>query len=109
MAVGAVIVGYLAKSKFDDAKLLCGDDLQCDTEAERATGQELVDSARFRGNVSTVIAGAAVAALGTGLVLWLVERRGATEPKRSGDEPAAFRVVPFLTSSAVGVAIGGVL
>ena len=66
-------------------------------------------SARVRGNVSTVLAGVGVVAVGTGVVIWFVgRRRGAGSQLRSSDEHAAVRVVPLVASNVIGLTAGGV-
>jgi hypothetical protein len=69
--VGGLVTGALARSKWNDAKDACGGGTTCTTQEDLDRANELADSARTRGNISTalVIAGGAVAA--GGLVLWL--------------------------------------
>jgi hypothetical protein len=102
LVIGGLATGYLAQQKWSEAKTLCGDDLVCDSAADRMAGDDLVDAARLRGNISTVVTGVGIAVLATGAVLWL------TAP-RAERKAASVTVVPTLTSNAVGVAIGGAL
>jgi hypothetical protein len=101
LVVGGLAAGYFAQQKWSEAKDLCGDDLICDSAADRMTGDALVDAARFRGNVSTIVTGVGVAAIGGGVILWL------TAP--SNERSSTVSITPTLTGNSVGVAIGGAL
>ena len=105
MILGGAVAGYLAKAKFDDAKSLCGEDLRCDTEEDRAAGQDLVDAARFRGNVSTVLAGAGFVAVGAGVVFWFMGR----DQRHSRAERVTVRMVPLASPNVLGLAVRGAL
>lgn len=69
--LGGLAAGYMAQSKWTEAKDLCGADLSCDSEADHTAGQALVDAARTRGNISTILTGVGVVAVGVGTALWL--------------------------------------
>lgn len=89
---GGLVVGFLAQSKYDEAKNVCGG-LVCGDPDDFARGQALVDAARSRGNIATgLVIGGGVVAL-TGLVLWF------TAPSL---EPAI-----TVTPTTNGVAISG--
>lgn len=84
---GGFLAGFLAQSKYTDAKDVCGS-LMCDDPDLYARGQKLVDEARSRGNIATalVVGGGVLAA--AGLVLWLTapvgEERLAITPTTNG-------------------------
>jgi hypothetical protein len=99
-----LLLGYSARERWGDAEALCGTDHVCDGADNFARGQELVDSARFRGNVSTVLTGVGVAGVGLGAVLWLT-----SSPKRTEAAASALRVVPSITPDSVSVSLGGSL
>ncbi len=102
LVLGGLAVGYLAQQQWSEAKELCGADLLCDSPADHAAGQELVDGARFRGNVATIVTGAGIAAVGVGVVMWLTAPRA--ERRR-----AAVAVAPVVSSDGFGLVIGGAL
>lgn len=104
MALGALALGYLAKTKLDDAKALCGADLRCDTEADRASGQTLVDASRTRGNLATALAVGGVVAVGVGVTLWVVRK-----PDRVSRSTASLHVTPLVAAEHLGIAVGGAL
>jgi len=81
LVLGGLAVGYMAQQKWSEAKDLCGADLVCDSDADRAEGQALVDAARTRGNISTIVTGAGVAAVGVGAALWLTAPSAEARPK----------------------------
>ncbi len=102
LVLGGLALGYLAQQKWSEAKDLCGDDLICDSAADHMAGQALVDAARFRGNVSTVVTASGVVAIGAGVVLWL------TAP-RSERRATSVTLSPVVRADGVGVVIGGAL
>ncbi len=102
VAAGGLVVGYLAQQRWSDAKAQCGDDLRCDTVADQASAQALVDEARLRGNVSTVMTAAGLVAVGVGVTLWL------TAPSRTSRE-TALRIAPALAPDGVSVVLSGSL
>jgi hypothetical protein len=104
MAIGGVVFGFLAKGKLDEAESLCGDDHACDDPALTMQANRLSDKASTYGNVSTVLVGAGVAALATGLVLYLTAPSGG-----AGDDEHALRIAPELTGDGFAVSISGVL
>jgi hypothetical protein len=69
IATGATFA-LLARSAWDDAKAICGADLECDTDRDHRLGNERASTARRRGDLATgFIAGGVLAGVG-GLVLW---------------------------------------
>lgn len=101
LVLGGLATGYLAHGKWSDAKSLCGEDLVCDSSADRTEGDALVDAARFRGNVSTILTGVGVVAVGAGAILWWTAPTAETRPTVS--------VSPLIGRDTFGVAIGGAL
>lgn len=100
LVLDGLALGYLAQQKWSEAKDLC--DLICDSAADHMAGQALVDAARFRGNVSTVVTASGVVAIGAGVVLWL------TAP-RSERRATSVTLSPVVRADGVGVVIGGAL
>jgi tetratricopeptide (TPR) repeat protein len=101
LATGLVF-GQLASSKWSDAKALCGDDLTCDNPRDLAAGNQLVDDARARANLSTaLVIGGAVAA-SVGVVLWVTAPRGDSPPAQ-----AALRLAPAAAPGAVSLRLEG--
>ena len=93
---GGSAFGLLARSKWHDAKNVCGG-TTCDTPDQLARGQALADTARTRGNISTaLVIGGAVLVVG-GVILFV------TAPKH---EPAV-AVAPSVTTSSAGLAVFG--
>jgi len=97
-----LLLGYSARQRWREAEALCGSDHVCDGADRFAQGQELVDSARFRGNASTVLTGVGVAGVGLGAVLWL------TSSKERADV-SALRIAPSIDSDSVTFVLGGSL
>lgn len=93
---GGVTFGLLARSKWHDAKAICGGTV-CDTQDELDRGQALADEAQSRGRIATtlVVAGGVLAVAGA--VLW------ATAPKAE----RALAVAPAAGPSSVGVTLLG--
>lgn len=104
LVAGSFAVGWLAKNKLDDAKSLCGDDLRCDSEADRSTGQALVDASRLRGNIATGLAVGGLLAIGTGVAVVLLAKPGRVERRRT-----AVHLVPVLAADRLGFVVGGAL
>ncbi|KAB2910863.1 MAG: hypothetical protein F9K40_01805 [Kofleriaceae bacterium] len=102
LVLGGLAVGYMAQQKWSEAKDVCGADLVCDSAGERMTGQELVDAARFRGNLSTILTGAGIATVGVGVVLWV------TAPKKESRR-GSIAIMPSVSPEGVALAIGGAL
>ncbi len=93
---GGVAYGLLARSKWNDAKALCGG-TTCETQSDLDRGQDLVKEARKRGTISTAlfVGGGVIAA--AGVVLWV------TAPKAE----RAVALAPAASTSSVGVALLG--
>jgi len=102
VVLGGLATGYLAQARWSDAKAVCGDDLRCDSVDDQQRGQALVESARSRATLSTVLTGMGIVGVGVGVTLWL------TAPSHGGRE-TALRLTPSITPEGVAVAIGGAL
>jgi serine/threonine-protein kinase len=90
--------GAKASSSYDDAKALCGSNLACSTE-NYARGQQLIRDTRSEATISTVMAAAGVAAVVTGIVVFLTGRR----PR----ERATAQLVPMIHVRDSGLAVAG--
>jgi tetratricopeptide repeat protein len=97
-----LVFGKLASSKWNDAKALCGADLTCDSSGDLATGNQLVSDARLRANLSTALVIGGAAAIGLGAVLVVTAPRG-----NAPGAPAAVRLLPSATPSAVSLTLEG--
>lgn len=93
LVIGGAVFGVIAKGRYDDARDLCGGEIDACDPAQLGAAQDKVDSARSAGTLSTVTFIAGAAAIVGGVVLVV------KSPKRS--KPVA--IVP--TSN--GVAITG--
>jgi hypothetical protein len=80
LVLGGLAVGYLAQQKWWDAENVCGADHVCASADERAEADALVEDARLRGNISTILVGAGVVAGGVGTFLFLRSRKGNVTP-----------------------------
>jgi tetratricopeptide (TPR) repeat protein len=94
-AVTGVVFGSLARSKWNDAKAVCGG-TTCSNEADLARANGLASDARSRGNASTVLVAAGGVAVAAGVVLWL------TAPSEH-----AIQVTPAASSDEASVTISG--
>jgi len=94
LAIAGLVAGTAARSKWNDAKALCGADLGCDDAADVARGNALVDQARTRANLSTGLVVAGGAALAAGVML-VVTARKRTTPTTA--------LAPQLAPGAVGL------
>lgn len=93
---GGLTAGVLARSKWNDAKDVCGGE-RCATQADLDRAQPLVDAARTRGTISTVLVVGGAALVAAGVVLWVTA-------------PAAERsvaVAPAATAGGGGVSLVG--
>lgn len=93
---GGAVFGVIAKSRNDDAKNICGGDIDACDPARLAEAQDKVDAARKAGNLSTVGFIAGGVAVATGVVLFV------TAPKASKRQVA---IVP--SQDGAGVVISG--
>jgi tetratricopeptide (TPR) repeat protein len=96
--------GSQAMSKWNDAKNLCGGDPDhCSASGDDFTkAQDDQKSAKSNGTISTVLVGVGVAALATGVVLYL------TAPAESaGPAEEAFQIVPTVGPDGVGMTAVG--
>lgn len=100
VAVGVGLVfGKQAMSANDDAKALCGDDLQC-SSANLAKGQQLIDDGRTKATISSVLVVTGAVALSAGLVLFI------TAP-RANERVTTARIVPVINSTGAGIGFAG--
>jgi tetratricopeptide (TPR) repeat protein len=103
-ATGAVMTGIglyfgaRASLKYDQARDACGD-LICENDADFEKGRDLISQTRTNATLSTIFVATGIAAVGTGVALWL------TAPRRSRVETV--RLVLVITDSDVGVALSG--
>lgn len=93
---GGLTAGVLARSKWNDAKDICGG-ARCATEADLDRAQPFVDDARTRGTLSTVLVIGGAALVAGGVVLYLT----APASERS------VAVVPAASPSGGGVSLVG--
>ncbi|MBZ0231778.1 MAG: hypothetical protein K8M05_05465, partial [Deltaproteobacteria bacterium] len=82
---------------------ICGADHVCDTWADRAEAEGLIEDARLRGNISTVLVGAGLVAGGVGTFLFL-RARG---KRADAADHAALRVTPIVSADAAALVVGG--
>jgi hypothetical protein len=95
---GGAVFGVIAKSRNDDAKDICGGDIDACDPARLADAQDKVDGARKAGNLSTVGFIAGGAAVVTGIVLFV------TAPKSTKRQ---LSILPTVHPDGAGVAISG--
>lgn len=107
VAAGGVVIagvglvfGLKASGKFDDAKALCGADLECDSDPDYAEGKQLISDARSQATLSTVLVAVGGAAVVTGVVVWL------TAPKGKAAETSA-HLTPVVTDRGAALVLGG--
>lgn len=93
LVIGGAVFGVIAKGRYDDAKDLCGGDIDACDPARLGAAQDKVDSARTAGTISTVTFIAGAAAIVGGVVLFV----------RSPKSRPAVSIVP----TGNGVAITG--
>lgn len=98
LVAGGAVFGYLAKSRNDDAKDLCGGDVDMCDPSRLAEARDKVDSARSAGNLSTVGFIAGGAAVVTGVVLFV------TAPKSARRQ---ISIAPTVGAESAGVVIRG--
>jgi hypothetical protein len=94
--------GYRASSKWSDAQALCPgpSGAECPDAATKTMADDLSSSAKTAGNVSTVLVGVGVAAVATGVVLYV------TAP-RHGPAEHALRIVPTASPDGFAVTAAG--
>lgn len=93
---GGLTAGVLARSKWNDAKDICGG-ARCQTQADLDRAQPSVDAARTRGTLSTVLVIGGAALVAGGVVLWV------TAPKAE----RSVAVAPTASPSGGGVSLVG--
>jgi hypothetical protein len=94
-----LVFGELASSKLSAAKSICPD-LACSNASDLASATADTNAAKTRGDVSTALVIAGVAAIGAGVVLWV------TAPSAESTGPSA-RLVPHASPSDVGLVLEG--
>ncbi len=98
--VGAVSVGVglvfglAAAATWDEVKVLCGDDLDCDTQADYDEARAKVEDARGAGTLSNILVGVGLVAVAGGVYLWLTA-------------PHGVQVAPQVDGDAVGLVAAG--
>ena len=94
--------GYRASSKWSDAQALCPgpSGAECPDASTKTMADDLTSSAKTAGNVSTVLVGVGVAAVATGVVLYV------TAPKH-GPAEHALRIVPTASPDGFAVTAAG--
>lgn len=97
--IGGGIAAATARMKLDDALAICGADRHCESNADTARANELLEQSRARGNLATVLVTAGGVALATGAVLWWTARSDRAPPRTAW----AVNVTP----SSIDVALGG--
>lgn len=97
LAITGTVFGVIARGRYNDAKDICGGDIDACDPARLPDAQDKVDSARSAGNISTITMIAGGAALVTGVVLIV------TAPKRR----SSVAIVPAVGGDSAGVVISG--
>lgn len=97
LAITGTVFGVIARGRYNDAKDICGGDIDACDPARIAESQDKVDGARSAGNLSTITMIAGGAALVTGIVLIV------TAPKRS----AGVAIVPAVGDGSAGIVLSG--
>ena len=95
--LGGVVMGVIAKGRYDDAKDLCGGDIDACDPTRLDESQAKVDSARTAGNFATVGVIVGGAAIVTGLVLFV------TAPKAK----QSVAISPVIGTDSAGVVVRG--
>lgn len=91
-----IVLGVMARSRWQDAKDVCGGSTTCANDSDTQYAQDLGDSARTRANVSTVMFVAGGLAAAAGVYLWV------TTPKEH-----ALTVSASAAPGSAGVVLGG--
>jgi len=100
VAVGVGLVfGKKAMSANEDAKSLCGPELQC-SSANFAKGKRLIEDGRSKATLSTVFVIGGGAAIAAGVVLFV------TAP-RATERATTARIVPIVDSTGAGIGFAG--
>jgi hypothetical protein len=86
---------------YGDAKDVCGGDLSCDNPDDLARSQGMVDDARSRATLSTVVTGVGAAALVGGVVLFL------TAPREGHGTRTSLRLAPAVGGDRATLVLGG--
>lgn len=95
--LGGIFLGLSAKSDYDSAF-----DSECNSDNECSpAGKTIVDDARTKANIATVISVSGLAIAGVGTYLWLRSRKGERE------QAQAFQLVPTISNESGGLSILG--
>jgi hypothetical protein len=79
--IAGVVVGALARSKWNDAKAVCGASLECDNGADFSRAHSLASAAHLRGNIATGLVAGGLVGVAAGIALrWVGRDRVAIEP-----------------------------
>jgi hypothetical protein len=97
-AGGGTALGLQARTRYDDARRLCGGAINPCDPAQVAGAQHRVDTARRSALYSNLAFGAAGAAAVAAVILW------ATAPSL---ESAPVAIAPSVTGGSLGLAVGG--
>lgn len=97
-AGGGTVFGLQARSRYDDARRLCGGVINPCAPAQRASAQHRVDTARRSALYADIAFGAGGAAAVAAVILW------ATAPSL---ESARVAIAPSVTGGSLGLAVGG--
>lgn len=93
-----LFLGARASLRYDEAKRVCRD-LICEDDASFGQGRDLIAQARTNATLSTIFVAAGIAAVGTGVAVWLLA------PRRSRIE--SVRIIPAITDRDLGVVLAG--
>lgn len=96
-----LVFGNLARSRWAEAKELCGDDRICDSPATLDRGNELVATAERHARLSTVLVAGGAVLVGAGVVLWL------TAPSSGARTSTALHLSPQAGPGHAGLTLGG--
>jgi hypothetical protein len=91
------VFGVIARGRYNDAKDICGGDIDACDPARVGESQDKVDAARSAGTISTITMIAGGAALVTGVVLIV------TAPKRG----SGVAILPAVGTDSAGVVVSG--
>ncbi len=94
---GGVVFGVITRSRFSDAKTLCGGDVDHCVPDKVAAAQAKVDDARKAGTISTVLFAGSAALVALGIVVVVTAPSGAVEKRVT--------VAPTLGADGAGFAI----
>lgn len=94
---GSLVIGQLARSKYSDAKAVCGGDLECADDDQVQRAKALSSQARTRAWIATGVGAAGLVAVGVGTYLVL----------RAPSPRERLAIAPSATPDSVGVVAWG--